>query len=192
MITNSVLLLIAYLIDIWIVIYWIKSSNCESAKWPPQRIKKIVLRTAIIYLVLGLICWLFQFDALDTMLLLLGLILGFLMLVFFGACLSFDLVLVFIFDDLIKWLFDIPSVEVLFPSSKPYEHPDSNLTHLIGKTACVVSTLRPTGEIHINDQKYVATSETDFIEKGTSVTVVAIKNSNLIVRDVEEQGRVGS
>ena len=187
MISNGVILLIAYLINIWLVLYWVNSSNCDKAEWKPQRKKRVVARTAFIYLLLALICWLFDFDVLDTILLLLGIILLFLMLIFLSGFLV-DFVPLFdpIFDVLFEWIFDVQSKELFFSVNKKYEHSNTKLEYLIGKTARVESTLRPIGEVLIGEEKYVATSETDFIEKGTSVTVIAVKNSNLVVRGVEE------
>ncbi len=179
---SIIILLIVYLINIWIVIYWIKSSNCVNTEWPPHRTKRVVIRTATIYLLLGFICCLLKFDALDTVLLLLCIILGCLIVILLGEFLGCDPILITLFGSLFKWVFDIPSLDLLFPSNKQYEHPDTSLMHLIGKTASVASTLRPIGEVIIDGQKHIATSENDFIEKGALVTVVAVRNSNLVVR----------
>lgn len=55
---------------------------------------------------------------------------------------------------------------------------------LIGKTGIVLSDLKPSGHIQIENTPYQAISESLYIVKGTSIVVVGGRGSYLIVKEV--------
>lgn len=71
--------------------------------------------------------------------------------------------------------------------SKEMEGKDSflsndDLNYLVGKKGKVVTGLRPAGKIDINGVEFDVRSETQFIEKGTEVTIIRIQNGSIIVK----------
>lgn len=186
MITNSAILLIAYLISIWFFRRWIKSGSFKNATLTPQRMRTIAIRTALLYIFLG---WLSLYCQMNALKLMVMIALWSLALFAVGGSLTVGWLAgapIIIYYVLFQWLLGFPDRDCWIPPNQKYEYPEKQPFHLIGKNGQVESTLRPIGEVLIDGQKHIATSEIDFIEKGTSVTVVAIKNSNLVVRAVEE------
>lgn len=179
---NTVILLIAYGLTIWFFRRWIKSGSFKNVTLTPKRMRTIAFRTALLYLFLGFLCWYFKLNALK---LLAMIVIISLVLLISGCGLLGSGVLAFIpiviYYVLFQWLLGFPDKDLWIPPNKKYKHHKAKLTHLIGKTGHAETILRPTGEILIDGQKHVATSEIDFIEKGTSVSVIAIKNNTLIV-----------
>ncbi|HRD55661.1 MAG TPA: NfeD family protein [Parachlamydiaceae bacterium] len=57
-------------------------------------------------------------------------------------------------------------------------------THLIGKTATVLSDLKPGGYISIEGEQCQAISESGYIAKGESVLIVGGQEESLIVRKI--------
>jgi hypothetical protein len=60
----------------------------------------------------------------------------------------------------------------------PYPH----LEALIGREATTLTTLTPGGFIDVNGARESAVSDDGFIDAGTPVVIVALRQSNLVVR----------
>ncbi len=59
---------------------------------------------------------------------------------------------------------------------------NSRMNSLVGKTGLAFTILRPAGKIEIDHDIYDAVAETSYIDKGTTIIVVAYENAQLIVR----------
>jgi membrane-bound serine protease (ClpP class) len=59
---------------------------------------------------------------------------------------------------------------------------DQTLNALVGMNGLVGNDLHPSGKVIIQSQFYDATSRGEFIEKGTSITVLSIEGAQLIVK----------
>jgi membrane-bound serine protease (ClpP class) len=57
---------------------------------------------------------------------------------------------------------------------------------LLNQTGTALTTLRPSGTITIANAEYDAVSDGGYIDSGSSVTVVGIRNHRLIVTDYQE------
>ncbi len=60
------------------------------------------------------------------------------------------------------------------------------LTSLIGRTAPVDSTLRPSGTIRIDNKRIIAQAESGMIEQGQQVKVIAAAGNRVIVRKTQD------
>lgn len=70
--------------------------------------------------------------------------------------------------------------------SKITGNKNSNLEKkLIGKEAIVVKTMRPSGEIEIENEVYHAISDGNFITKGEKVIIEGIKGGQILCRKIE-------
>lgn len=67
----------------------------------------------------------------------------------------------------------------------------ASLAKHIGQVAITTSSLKPIGEIELNDVRLTAASESGvFIDPGTDVVIVGVKNGKLVVREnVPNQAR---
>lgn len=184
MVVNFIILFIAYGLSLWVFRRWIRGGSFKNVSLTPQRMRQIAFRTALLYLFLGWICWYYQLNAFK----LFGLIAGFsLLLLIAGGGFSligpFAGIPIIIYYVLFQWLLGFPDKELLIPPNERYKHPEPQPTYLIERQGSVETPLRPIGEISIDGQRHVATSEIDFIETGASITVVGVKNSTLVVRE---------
>ncbi len=62
-----------------------------------------------------------------------------------------------------------------------------NKSEFIGKIALAVSDLRPAGKVELNGERYDASAEGVFINKGMKVEIVSTENSYLLVREVPDE-----
>lgn len=69
----------------------------------------------------------------------------------------------------------------LTKTQKGYDTLNKDLSELIGKKGTTLSSLRPTGKVLVEDVKYDAVTDGDFIERGAQITVVGIRSNQLIV-----------
>ena len=76
------------------------------------------------------------------------------------------------------------SVKSVMTSNEGFSVKESKLDLQIGKTAVVVTDLRPQGKIEINDETFEANADGAFIPMGTTVLVVGIRTNYLIVKKV--------
>lgn len=60
-----------------------------------------------------------------------------------------------------------------------------HLESLVGQTGIVAKPLRPVGTCQFGNTKVVCVSETGFIEKDTSVTVIDVEGNKITVRKLE-------
>ena len=67
-------------------------------------------------------------------------------------------------------------------SAEGYQTPRHGLTELIGHAGVAVTTLRPSGTIEIDVQRYDVVSDSEFIAKDTPVTVVQVEGGRVVVR----------
>lgn len=101
-----------------------------------------------------------------------------------SLALAFPLALVLFFG---KRFFDSGafrkmSVKSEMTSNEGFSVKESKLDLLVGKTAVVVTDLRPQGKIEINDETFEANADGAFIPMGTSVLVVGIRANYLVVK----------
>ncbi len=76
----------------------------------------------------------------------------------------------------IKLLYRSPAtLSTALSSNTGYSGEDASLKELKGKTGKTVTTLRPSGIAEIQDRRVDVISVGDFIEKGTSVSVVEVE-----------------
>ncbi|MBL4716139.1 MAG: nodulation protein NfeD [Bacteroidia bacterium] len=59
---------------------------------------------------------------------------------------------------------------------------DTEAHDIIGKTGIAVTVLRPSGKVEIDNERYDANTEGDFIEKDENIKVIGKESSHLIVR----------
>jgi len=57
---------------------------------------------------------------------------------------------------------------------------------MIGKRGVVATDLKPSGTVEIGQDRIPATSQTDYLAKGTSIEVVGGEGANLIVRSTKK------
>ena len=57
---------------------------------------------------------------------------------------------------------------------------------LVGKTGVAATPLRPSGKVEIDDIRYDATTDGEYIEKNASVKVVASRANYLIVQEIDK------
>lgn len=55
-------------------------------------------------------------------------------------------------------------------------------TALLGQSGVAITTLRPSGRVKIGGEEYQAQTEGDFVEKGTSVTVIRVDGTSVFVK----------
>ena len=58
---------------------------------------------------------------------------------------------------------------------------------LVGKTGVALSTLRPSGEARINDQRYDVITEGELIDKGAEIEVRNVGGNRIVVREVRSE-----
>lgn len=68
-----------------------------------------------------------------------------------------------------------------------YSAPSSELANYLGLTGKVITPLRPSGTIVIEDTRLDVVSEGDFIAVGANVKVVNVEGSRVVVRQVYEE-----
>lgn len=61
---------------------------------------------------------------------------------------------------------------------------NKNHSELLHQVGYALTSLRPSGEIVIDDNRYDAMSQGDFIEKGSSVKVIKVENGQILVEKV--------
>lgn len=76
------------------------------------------------------------------------------------------------------------ALDAVQEKSAGYTISDNKYAQMLGKTAIAHTILRPAGKIEIDNQVFDATSESAFIEKGTSVIVTHYQNGQLFVRPI--------
>lgn len=62
----------------------------------------------------------------------------------------------------------------------------ADLSSLLGKQGQALTTLRPAGTIAVSGKRFDVSSLGDYIEKGTSVTIVKVEGSKIFVEKTEE------
>ena len=82
-------------------------------------------------------------------------------------------------------LFKRVSIEEIQDSSQGYSTEIVEHRELVGKTGVAATPLRPSGKVEISDVRYDATTDGEFIEKGSTVKVIASKANYLIVQEIE-------
>ena len=181
MLTNIIVLVIAHILTLWAFRAWLNSDQFDKVAYSPKLMRTIALRTALLYILLGAVCWLFAENAL---ILLLMIVAASLLLLSFGVFAAYDLAesVIGFYSFLFRWILGFPPEELWISPMKEYKHPDTQPAHLIGKSGFTQSPLRPVGNVCIDNQKYEAVSDSGFIEKDTPVSVIAVKNNTLIVR----------
>lgn len=182
MFLNVTILLTAYLLTVWVFRVWLKTGNIKNLSRTPRQMKKIALRTGLLYLLLWGICWYLKLNALKLLIMIAVVSLIMLGGGFFTLSPLAGIPII-IYYVLFQWILGFPDKELWIPPNKPYTHADT-LTHLIGSKGYTETPLRPVGEISVEGDKYVATSEYDYVEKGCQVIVIAVKHSNLIVKTI--------
>lgn len=65
-----------------------------------------------------------------------------------------------------------------------YRVQETSYQSLVGEEGTVATFLRPSGKVEIGDERYSATTDGEFIEKGEKVKVVEAHRSELVVRKV--------
>jgi len=173
--------MIAYILSLWVFRVWLSSDCFEKVAYTPKLMRTIALRTALLYLLLGLICRVFELNA--FILLLIIVLVSLLTLVFIVLGLDINaLIMIELYSFLFHWILGFPPKELWISPNKIYKHPDNQPTHLIGKSGFAQTPLRPVGNVCVDNQKYQAISESGFIEKDTPISVISVRNNDLIVR----------
>ncbi|GAB4320715.1 MAG: nodulation protein NfeD [Bacteroidales bacterium] len=71
-------------------------------------------------------------------------------------------------------------------SSEGYTVRDRKMESLVGQKGVAFTVLRPSGKVKVGDVIYDATSETGFIEKGTTVRITGYQTTQIFVEKPEE------
>jgi len=66
--------------------------------------------------------------------------------------------------------------------SRDYNEPERRIRKLVGKSGKAITSLDLAGQAKIRGQIYEVISRTSYIEKGSNIKVVEIKDNNIIVR----------
>lgn len=61
----------------------------------------------------------------------------------------------------------------------------ADLKLLIGKEGIAATTLRPSGIVTIDDERYSAVSEAEFLPKGTKIIVKKVEGNKIVVRSIK-------
>lgn len=69
----------------------------------------------------------------------------------------------------------------LTKTQKGYDTLNKDLSELKGKKGIAVSALRPAGKVQIQDMKYDAVTDGEFIEQGAEIIIVGIRSNQLVV-----------
>ena len=69
----------------------------------------------------------------------------------------------------------------LSKTQKGYDTRNKNRSELVGRKGVALSSLRPTGKVQIEEQKYDAVTEGEFIEQGAEISVSGIRSNQLVV-----------
>ena len=87
-----------------------------------------------------------------------------------------------------EWLDDV----IVSGRLRPYEpgttpgcHPGGNpinLADMVGREGVAISVLRPSGQVQIRAVRYDAVAEGGYLEAGTAVRVMDVKQGSLVVR----------
>ncbi len=85
---------------------------------------------------------------------------------------------------LYQWVFWFPVVGELTSKSSIGGVPEAPPSRLIGKLGTCATPLRPFGRAMIENMEYEAKSELNYLEANAKIEVVAVKDSNLIVREI--------
>ncbi len=83
-------------------------------------------------------------------------------------------------------LFKHLRLETVQQRSKGYSAPHQEHSELIGRTGIAHTPLRPTGVVIIDEQRYDAATEGDFIEKDETVEAVALNGFQIKVKKVQQ------
>ncbi len=81
-------------------------------------------------------------------------------------------------------LFKHLKLETVQQSSQGYSAPHQEHIELIGRTGIAHTPLRPTGVVMIDEQRYDAATEGDFVDKGETVEVAALNGFQIKVKKV--------
>ncbi len=146
-----------------------------SHRWPAARRRIILL---FMFVTAG--CWLFDVPA--------WLVVTFLGLagVVASAVSDFDQAIVLVPWLIREWAFGFPHL-ILQPSASTtgdsQRDRHSRATELLGMRGTVVSSLRPCGQVQLDDRRVQAVSESGrFIDQGTLVIVCGLKGEEICVR----------
>lgn len=85
---------------------------------------------------------------------------------------------------LYQWVFWFPVVDELTSKSSIGGAPESPPSRLIGKLGICATPLRPFGRAAVENEEYEAKSELNYVDANARIEVVAVKDSNLIVREI--------
>lgn len=73
---------------------------------------------------------------------------------------------------------------ILFNTSAPTHSKAVDFSNLVGKTAMTVSSLRPRGQIELNNQIFEVVAQGDYIPPKTKVRISKLENQTLYVEKV--------
>lgn len=75
----------------------------------------------------------------------------------------------------------------LSKTQKGYDTRSEGLSALVGKNGKTISTLRPTGKVEVDDQKYDAVTDGEFIPQGAEIVIKGLRSNQLIVEALHKQ-----
>jgi YD repeat-containing protein len=83
------------------------------------------------------------------------------------------------------WASDTVTYAYHEPGTIPGCHPGGNpinLADMVGREGVAISVLRPSGQVQIRAVRYDAVAEGGYLEAGTAVRVMDVKQGSLVVR----------
>ena len=170
-------LLAGFMVNSWL---WAKSEN-ETGVDLLSRLPGALIRIFLFFLGLLLFCWFFNIGvwAVAAALIVAGVV-----VTIFAGGHNFapEMIFVATAEMLREWAFGFPNLILSAPTRSP-ARPSQESHELVGTLGMTTSELRPIGEIKINSNEHTAISDSGtFIEAGTEVVVVAVKDGRARVK----------
>ncbi|MEM6471677.1 MAG: NfeD family protein [Planctomycetota bacterium] len=161
--------------------FWARSANADTNVDLVAKLPKARLRYTVFFALLLVVCWYcgFSIALLMVIIWVSGLVVAFLA----GGDLGTRAGLHYFAAYLIReWAFGFPQM-ILHPRVQEPEDSNPNaMSPLAGRVATVTSTLRPTGEVCVDEQRYSARSESgQYVDEGTRVIVSCQRGRDLLV-----------
>ena len=178
-------ILIGYIVTVSAVLLWTFLSKQDRVPRTRRTAVMVLVRTLPLFATFLLICHGLHVSVLAVML---GLVL-FLFVVFLSPFGNFEATLgiLGILYVLKQWVLGWPDKQEMVLEPPPLNSRDSQpLSSLIGQLGVTSGALRPSGHVVIAGDQYSACSDQGYVDVDVKVRVVGARDSQLIVRPVED------